>query len=214
MSRYDSSSHEALSQGSIVAHRYLVNLGVTSSTFYACTGYKYLYAMGNTYTPFGTGEIAGIDTIQEESDPFPRDVVLWVSAINSEQLYEPMREDMFNRPVEIYDSWLDPTLLTVVHTPQHIWSGKVNELELFFNDKDKGSYYQVTIQTELRRVPVVAYFNQQTLWQQFSGDTFYSLQHLIATQKAQWGQKDTYYSAPTIISPGPGGDQRFIPHPQ
>jgi hypothetical protein len=205
VSRFLSSSQQAYSESDRFALRQLVDVGVTSSTIYACSGYRYLFAMGNTYTPVGV--LGGIEPIQEESDPFPRGLKLWLAAINSSQLYEPLREDMFNRTVKVWEAFLDPDTLALSNTPELRWQGRINEVEIRFNDSERGNYYEVSAETELRRTPQKAYFNKETLWLTYSGDTFYDLMHLIPTQRTMWGQEATNFSAPGTVprSPAPGG---------
>ncbi len=191
MSRFLSSSQQAYSERDAFAFRQLVDVGVTSGTIYACTGYRYLFAMGNTYTPVGV--LGGIDPIQEESDPFPRGVKMWLAAVDSSDLYEPLREDMFNRTVKIWEAYLDPDTFALPNTPELRWQGKVNEIEIRFNDSEKGNYYEVTAETELRKTPQRAYFNRETLQLTFSGDTFFDYQYLIPTQRTMWGQQATTF---------------------
>ncbi len=191
MTRFLSSSQQALSEQETVLFRQLADVGVTSGTIYACSGYRYLYTMGNTYTPVGV--LGGIEPIQEESDPFPRGVKLWLSAINSSQLYEPLREDMFNRPVKVWEAFLDPETFALSNTPELRWQGKVNEVEIRLNDSERGNFYEVTGENQLRRTPLRAYFNKETLALTYSGDTFFNYQHLIPTFKSLWGQQPTTY---------------------
>lgn len=192
MTRFLSTSQQALSESETLMFRQLVDVGVTSGTIHACTGYRYLFAMGNTYTPVGV--LGGLEPIQEESDPFPRGLRLWLAAVNSIQLYEPLREDMFNRPVAVYEAFLDPETFALSNTPELRWSGKVNEVEIRFNDSEKGNYYEVSAETELRRTPQRAYFNKETLWLTYSGETFYDYMYLIPTQHTLWGQQATSFA--------------------
>jgi len=194
VTRFLSSSQQAYSEREAFALRQLVDVGVTSGTIYACNGYRFLYAMGNTYTPVGV--LGGIEPIQEESDPFPRGLKLWLAAVNSSQLYEPLREDMFNRTVKVWEAFLDPDTFALSNTPELRWQGRINEVEIRFNDSERGNYYEVSAETELRRTPQKAYFNKETLWLTYSGDTFYDLMHLIPTQRTMWGQEATAFSAP------------------
>lgn len=207
MTRFLSTSQQALGEGETFMLRQLVDIGVTSGTIYGCTGYRYLFAMGNTYTPVGA--LGGLEPIQEESDPFPRGLKLWLAAVNSSNLYEPLREDMFNRTVKVWEVFLDPETYAMSNTPELRWSGKVNEVEIRFNDSERGNYYEVTAETELRKTPQRAYFNKETLWLTYSGDTFYDYMHLIPTQRTMWGQQPTSFAnfpnqAPRG-RPSPGG---------
>lgn len=200
MSRFLSSSQQAYSEREQFLFRQLVDVGVTSGTVYACNGYRYLYAMGNTYTPVGA--LGGLEPVREESDPFPRGVKLWLSAVNSSNLYEPLREDMFNRPVKIWEVFLDPESYAMANTPELRWSGKVNEVEIRFNDPQRGNFFEVAAETQLRRSPLRAYFNKETLWLTYSGETFFDLQHLIPTFRSTWGNQPSQ----GYVSPYKGDD--------
>jgi len=125
--------------------------------------------------------------------------------VDSSDLYEPLREDMFNRPVKVWEAFLDPDTFALSNTPELRWQGKINEVEIRFNDSERGNYYEVSAETDLRRTPQRAYFNLETLWQTYSGDTFYNLMHLIPTQRTQWGQEATSFSGPNN---GPGNAPR------
>jgi hypothetical protein len=193
VSRFLSSSQQSLSEQETFLFRQLVDVGVTSGTIYACSGYRFLYAMGNTYTPVGI--FGGIEPIQEESDPFPRGVKLWLAAVDSAQIYEPLREDMFNRPVIVWEAFLDPETFALSNTPELRWQGKVNDVAIRYNDSERGNFYEVSGETQLRRTPQRAYFNKETLWLTYSGDTFCDYQHLIPTFKSMWGQQPTNYAS-------------------
>lgn len=208
MSRFLSSSQQAYSESDAFAFRQLVDIGVTSGTIYACTGYRFLYALGNTYTPVGV--LGGIEPIQEESDPFPRGLKMWLAAVDSSDLYEPLREDMFNRTVKLWEVFLDPETFAISNTPELRWQGKINEIEIRFNDGEKGNYYEVLAETELRRTPQRAYFNKETLALTYSGDTFYDYMHLIPTQKTMWGQQATNF-ANYPNRPAPGHNLPWFP---
>ena len=206
MSRFLSSSQQALSEADTFAFRTLADIGVTSSTLHVCDGYRYLYAMGNTYSPIG--QFGGYEPIQEESDPFPRGVRLWMSAANSSQLYEPFREDMFNRPVTLYRAFLNPETLALSNTPEPMFRGQINQIDIRFNDADRGNYYEIEAANDLRRAPAVSYFNKETLWLTYSGDAFCDFMHLIPTMKSMWGQQPTHYvggSATGHWESAPGG---------
>lgn len=215
MTRFLSTSHQYLSTREVVAFRWLVDVGVTSSTLYACTGNRYITAMGNTYTP--VGRLGGLDPIQEESDPFPRDLRLWMAALNSSDLYEPLRESMFGRTVKVWRSFLNDDTFTLSHTPELAYEGKINEVEIRFGDAERGNYYEITCVNETRREPVVAYSNKETLQLTYSGDTFCDYQHLIPTFKSFWGQNPTLFVGGRVTgaghweNTGPRGAPEWVP---
>jgi hypothetical protein len=189
MTRWLSNSQQSLAERELVAFRQLVNIGVTSGTLYACSGKQYIFALGNTYTP--VSGLGGIEPIKEESDPFPRELRFWMAAIDSSDLYEPMREDMFNRPVAVYETMLDPDTFACVHTPELRWAGFVNEVDIHFGDDERGNYYEVGAITDMGREPSLSYSNRETLQLDHSGDTFCDYQHLVPSVKAMWGQQPT-----------------------
>lgn len=203
MSRFQSNSQAWLSERDVFAFRQLVDVGVTSGFVYACSGYQYLNVLNNTYTPVGV--LGGVEPVQEESDPFPRGLRIWLAAVNSAQFYHALQEDMFNRDVRYYELFLNPDTFAVEAPPELRWSGKINEVELRFSDSERGPHMEVTGETELRRMPKRLYFNQETLWQTHSGDTFYKLQHAIPLMKSTWGGAATRYVGGTTIPRYTGG---------
>lgn len=179
----------------LLAYRTLVDLGVTSGTVYACNGNQYIYVNAATYTPVGM--LGGIEPIQEESDGFPRTVRFWMSAVGSSNLFEPIRESMFNRPVAVRRCLLDPTNFTPVASAELMWSGKVNKVSVRLGDNERGNYYEVEAETVLRKQAPSAYFNLETHWQTYSGDTFFGLIDQVPLYKAMWGQQPTYFGGTT-----------------
>jgi hypothetical protein len=216
MTRWLSNSQQSLAELEMVAFRQLVNIGVTSGTLYACSGKQYIFALGNTYTP--VAGLGGIEPIREESDPSPREIRFWMRAVSSADLYEPMREDMFNRPIKVFETMLDPNTFACVHTPEPRWEGYVNEVEIHFGDEERGNYYEVVGITDMGREPAQAYSNKETLTLEHSGDTFCDYQHLVPSVRAMWGQQPTTHLGAIQVRPdataGPGdpyGRGRYRP---
>jgi hypothetical protein len=184
VSRFNYAASNSASQLPQLYYRTLVNVGVTSGTVYACNGAQYLYAMGNTYAP--TGALGAIDPIQEESDPFPRTVRCTLQATGSASMYEAMREDMFGRPLKVYHVFLDDTH-AMVSTPELLWNGLINKVQLYFNTSDKGTYIEVEADTDLRRAPPVNNYNRESMLLLSSGDTFCNFVDQIPLSNAKWG---------------------------
>lgn len=188
-----------------LAYRQLIDLGITSSTLYACTGGQYIYALGNTYSP--VGPLGGIDAIQEESDPYPRSVRMWLSAVDSSTMFAPLQEDMFGRTVVVRHAYLDPERWTLVATPETLWEGFVNKVEIRFGDIDKGTFYEVEAESALKRSPPITNFNLETHWAVLaqSGDTFFSYIDQVPLTRSLWGQQPTIYvgagSRPGYVMP-------------
>lgn len=186
MTRFDSSSMQALADAAVIERRLFVDLGVTSGTLYACNGDRFLYALSNTYSP--VGGLGGVSAIEEESDVFPRDVTLTLRAVDSMDLYEPLREDMFNRRVTIRHAFLQNG--TLVNTPETIWRGRVNAV----NVKIEESMYEVKCINDTRKTARVQYFNKETFQLIDSSDTFGNHIDQIPLFKSDWGQRQTIYS--------------------
>lgn len=190
-------------------YRQLVSLGVTSSTLYLCNGTEYLYTLGNTYSP--VGGLGGIEPIEDEAGVQPRTVRLWLRAVGSADMAEPIREDMFNRPLRIDHGYLDATggTDTFVSTPELLWKGYVNNVEIHFADVEKGNYFEIEAESSIRRKAEVLNFNRETLQTVMgqSGDTFFDFIHQVPMVKALWGNQATTFngeSPGTWFSPLPG----------
>lgn len=205
MTRFEYTAAFSASSAPLFAYRQMLELGVTSSTLYFITGNQFIFALGNTYTP--VGGLGGIDPIQEESDPFPRTVRMWLSAVNSSNLFEPLREDMFGRSVVIRHGYLDPEQFTLVSTPEVLWKGQVNKVEVRLSDVERGNFYEVEAESTLRRKPPVTNFNLETHWTTLghSGDLFFSLIDQVPLSRAMWGQQPTGFAGAGARSPAAAG---------
>ena len=184
MSRFNYAATTSASQLPQVYYRNLVDVGVTSSTVYCCTGFQYLYAMGNTYSP--VGHLGQIEPIQEENNTTAHTVRCTLQAVGSMDLVEAMKEDMFGRPLKIYHVFLSGSL-TMVSTPEAIWNGLINKVSLNFGSADKGTFLEVEADTDLRRQPPVSSYNRETMLLVSSGDTFCNFVDQIPLSKAYWG---------------------------
>jgi hypothetical protein len=198
--RITSTAVQSLSADSLIAFRMLVNVDVTSGSVYFCTGRQFLYFNSNTYVP--VGGLGEISAIEEESDVFPRDVTLKLCGVNtlvatgSASLYEPLREDIFNRPVSIYRSFLDPVTMQLTTTPELIWSGKTEEVNVHPED---GSYELRAI-SALRKTALIQYFNRETFRAIDSSDTFGDHIDRIPMYRSKWGGQPTFFNgAPSTI---------------
>lgn len=201
MTRFLFGASNSYSQLPQVAYRQLVDVGITSGTLYCCTGAQFIYALGNTYTP--VGPLGGIEPIQEESDPFPRTVRAWLAAVDSSSMFEPLREDMFGRPLTVRHVYLDPQTFTPVSTPEPLWDGFINRVELRFTDMDRGPHFEVEAINALAKRAPVSNFNLETHWtaMPYSGDTFFAYVDQIPLYRAKWGQQPTSFAS---LAPGRG----------
>jgi len=203
--RFNSSSMQASANSAFIAFRTLVDIGVTSSTLYACSGKDWITPangmVANTYTPVGV--LGTISAIQEDPDNFPRDITFQIASVSSSQLYEPLQENMFNRSVVVKHAYLDPVTRACVSTPETRWKGKVSEVQVY----PEQGYTEIRAETILRRTAVVQYFNRETFQAIDSSDTFGLHIDQIPLFVSQWGQQSTQFAAtaaaPGWTSPGP-----------
>lgn len=211
MTRFAYAAAESASGATLLQYRMLVDLSVTSSTVYACTGNQFLlpgsFGITNTYSP--VGGFGGIEPVEDEADGTPRTVRLWLQAVGSADLYEPLREDMFNRPVLIRRLFLYPMTDVAVSTPETLWKGFVNKVEVRFADTERGNFFEIEAESALRRKAEAMNFNvetHQTVLAQ-SGDTFFKHIHLVPLSKALWGSQPTSFAG---VAPYFGGGRRGV----
>lgn len=200
----NSAAHEYL-----MRYRQLVELGVTSSTLYLCNGNQFLYTLSNTYSP--VGGFGGIEAIDESADGSARAIRAWMAATGSSDLYEPLREDMFNRPLTVRHGFLSGEGQTFVSTPEMLWSGYVNKIEVRFADPERGNFYEIEAITALRQRAPASNFNIETHWTTLnqSGDTFFQFIDQVPLFRAMWGQQPTAFSGARGATPGGGGGSSF-----
>lgn len=201
MTRHINAAVESISQLAQVRFRQLVEVdSLSTGMTRACSGFQFIFAFGNTYSPIGY--LGGMDKIQEEADVFPRAVRLWFAAVSSSQIQDVLNENMFNRPVRIYSTFLTDSL-TCVSTPEQRFNGYINTVDMKLKDPQRGDHFEIEVESRLLRPPRSQYFNRETLWTIFasSGDTFFDYVAQIPFRKADWGLPGpvNYYE------PGGGG---------
>lgn len=191
MSRNLSAAVTSISQLPLLQFRLLVEVdSLTGGTTRACNGMQFIHFNGNTYSP--VGNLGGVEKIEEDTDIFPRAARLWFAAVNTAQIQDVLTESMFNKPVRIKRTFLTDSL-TCVSTPETLFTGRINTCELKLGDPDRGNYFEIEVESRLRRNPRAQYFNRETLWTVYSqsGDTFFDYVTMIPLNKAQWGLSDT-----------------------
>jgi hypothetical protein len=187
MTRYISSSMESASEQPLVQFRLLAQIDVRSSTIYACTGGNFIAVGANTYSP--VGHLGGVESIKEESDVFPRGVRLWLCAVGTANLAEPLSEELFNKSVRLYRTFIDVNSYSSVSTPELVFSGRVNRGEIKLADAERGNYYELEVESRLRKQAAAAYFTRETHWtvMGYSGDTFFDYLSEVSRRKVKWG---------------------------
>jgi hypothetical protein len=182
---------------------------LSTGTTRACTGYQFLTFNGNTYSPIGN--LGGAEKIQEDVNPFPRATRLWFAAVSTTQIQDVLSENLFNRPVRIYRSFLTDSF-TNVATPEELFRGFINTCDMELQNPQRGDFFQIEVESRLMRKSRAQYLNRETLWTFYnqSGDTFFDYLHLIPLTKANWGSAGfSEYGGGTMAPPG--GDHTTDP---
>ena len=209
MSRFSTTVPVSASADTHIAYRQLVDVTVNSGvTLYLATGNQFIYTLGNTYGP--VGGLGGIEPIEEETEPQPSTVRLWLSAVDSASLFAPLQEDMFGRAVVIRHCYLNPNDWSPITTPDILWTGSINKVEVRFADTERGNFYEIEAETSLRRQALVNNFNRETHWigMGYSGDLFFNFIDQIPLARTMWGQRPTGYSGGGgIVGPDDRGPQ-------
>lgn len=187
MSRDLGAAVTSAAQLGTVQYRWLVEVdSLSTGMTRACTGYQFVTFNGNTYSP--VGNLGGAEKIQEDADVFPRAVRLWFAAVSTTQIQDVLTENMFNRPVRIYRTFLTDSY-TNVSTPEELFRGYINTCEMKLDDTGRGDYFEIEVESRLLRQPRAQYFNRATLATFYAqpGDTFFDYMHQIPLTKAKWG---------------------------
>lgn len=188
MSRDVSPSVTSAAQLDQVQYRWLVEVdSLSTGMTRACTGYQFVVFNGNTYSP--VGNLGSAEKIQEDVDVFPRAVRLRFAAVSTTQIQDVLNENMFNRPVRIYRTFLTDSY-TNVATPEELFRGFINTCEMKLDPKPEvGNYFEIEVESRLQRQSNKQYFNRETLWTFYnqSGDTFFDYLAQIPLTKLKWG---------------------------
>jgi hypothetical protein len=204
MSRNLSAAVTSISQLPTVQYRLLCEVdSLSTGMTRACTGQNFIVFNGNTYSPIGT--LGGIEKIQEDADIYPRAVRMFFSAVNTAQIQDVLTENLFNRPVRIYRTFLTESF-TNVATPEMVFVGRINTCDMKLKDPQRADYFEIEVESRLMREARAQYFNRETLWTVYSqsGDTFFDYITKIALRSADWGLMQAV-SHRTPLAPGTPG---------
>jgi len=193
MPRFLYAAAQSASTEAVARLRWLVDLTLTNSTFKLCTGFTPVAWGVNTYTP--VGRLGGLEQIEEAGDLYPRAMRMWISAVGSAQLYEPLTENLFNKNVTVYRALLNAQGIAV-STPEQRFRGRINVCNVHLKDAAKGNYVEIEVESRLRLEPRSARFNKEYLWLTHSGDTFFNYVPEIEGFVGQWGIQQTLFSLP------------------
>ncbi len=212
MTRFSGAAATSAAADSTLQYRQLVDVGITSGYIYTTNGNRFFLPgepfmhSANTYVP--VGQLGGIEPVAELSDVQPKTMRLWLQAVGSADLYEPSREDMFNRQVVIRHGYTHVVSGTFVSTPEVVWKGYINSVTTHFADAERGNFFEIEAETSLRRKAEITNFTKEALQTVLSqsGDSFFNFIHQVPVVKALWGQNPTKFEGHY----GGGSFQNFI----
>lgn len=187
MSRNTDAAVTSASQFATQRFRLLVNVqSLTTGTFYACTGDRFIYTMGNTYSPIG--HLGGIAPIQEDSDPFPRGVRAWISLVNTAAVTDALAESLYRKPGIVHRLLLSNSY-TVQGTPQIAFNGLIDRVEMDSND-ERGNYLEVEFESRLIQAPLLGYLTREIFQNAIStsSDTLLDYMNDIRFYIPAWGR--------------------------
>lgn len=174
--------------------RLLANVQLSASSVNLCNGNQYITAGATTYSPIGG--FGGVEPVRETSELFPRSLVMWLSAINSANLAEPLTENLFSKRVQLYRAFLTDSH-TLISTPHLLFQGRINRVDIRMGDPERGNYYEIEAESRLYRRTTPIYFSQEGYNQLYagvySGDTTFKYIEQMFGFKAKWGDSITRF---------------------
>lgn len=211
MSRNTYAATTSASNENTLKFRFLLDIdSYAAGPVRACTGGNFITVGATTYTP--VGYLGGLEPIKEESDVFPRAIRCWLAAVNTAAIQDVISESAYNKPARLYRCFLTQSM-TLVNTPELVFKGRLNGIEMKLGDPERGNYYEVEIESRLAQKARAAYLTKETHWTIFgqSGDLFFEHLSKIPLFKSQWGQKEVHLDG-TSPPPPPRRPLPFIPH--
>jgi hypothetical protein len=105
---------------------FFVQIGFISETIYIWSGLGTIVWNGNTYQ--GVGALLGISAVEEGATVEPRNIVITLSGLCSNDLLEVLGDYKTGMPVAVYlGLFSDATRSTLVNTPVCIWAGETDQ---------------------------------------------------------------------------------------
>lgn len=201
MSRNTYAATTSASNENALKFRLLLDVdSYTGGPVRACTGGNFITVGATTYTP--VGHLGGLEPLKEESDVFPRALRCWLAAVNTAAIQDVISESAYNKPARLYRCFLTESL-SLVNTPELVFKGRLNGIQMKLGDPERGNFYEVEIESRLAQKSRAAFMNKETHWYIYgqSGDLFFEHLSKIPLFKSQWGQRSTTYKG---VREGPG----------
>lgn len=206
MSRDTDVAVTSANYGASIRYAMLAQIGISSGTMYCCTGNRWLFDGVHTYTPVGA--LGGVEPVVEEATLFPRAVKLWLSAVGSANLAEPMNEQLFNKPVRLFRTTLSESM-TIVGTPQQCLRGYINKVNVNLADPQRGNFFELEVESRIKREASSNFYttenHDQMVTGVYSGDTIFKYVPRIVGYQSKWGDKNQSLTGDANHGRGPNG---------
>ncbi len=155
-------------------------------------------------TWIGVAKYGALEQVVESLDIIANPVRLTLSGVDNSVLSSAMTNVYAGRTAAVYLALHDPRDLSLIDTPEEIWSGIMSVMRIKFGP-NTGSIV-VECEHRLRRRPLVQRYTDEDQKSRHAGDRFFQFLHQIPGYISKWGSKDVTYST----GRGSGGG-RFQP---
>jgi hypothetical protein len=136
----------------------------------------------------GVGQYGGIGGIPESLEVISQPVKLTLSGVDAQYITDAMTTQYHGRAVVIYLGLFNPDTLTLIDTPEEIWSGFMDVMHI---ELDQGTaVIRLDCEHRLRRQPATARYTDEDQRVLVAGDLFFNKLHLIPGYVAKWGSRD------------------------
>lgn len=202
MSRWDSSTNETAAESASVVLAVLAELQFSDTDYVRVhTGLGQLTHNGDTYE--GVGQLGGIELDAEDAEIAARGARLTLSGIPGHLVPDVLAEsDYQGRPAVLYIGLIDVQTGTWVDTPEVLWSGQMDHMDL--ETGQNGARVLLHVEDELIREPLQAWCTDEDQQLVYPGDRFFADLPNVSLYKATWGQKPSSYTTQPVTG-GNGG---------
>ena len=148
----------------------------------------------------GVGDFGGLLGWEEGSEVSAYGFELSLSHIDSTLASEALAETVANRPVTVYQGFLDVQGGDLVDDPDVLFAGRTDAPLIRVGAKE--SAIRLACETDVARVlgrqPVAALYSHATQQALYSGDLAFEYLERIATVVVKWGGRPVSYRPPTL----------------
>ncbi len=190
MTRFVSSTNETEAAKAHVELRIFAELDFVSGFVRVHDGIGSLTFSGNTYT--GLGQFGSVELVEESTELVARGVRCRLSGVEPSYITTTMTENYQNREATFYLGMVTPGTNTLVATPEEIWSGRMDTMDIELSEG--GAVITLQCEHRLRREPPAARWTNEDQQIRFTGDRGFDMLHMVGKTKAAWGEKPVGYT--------------------